>query len=97
LKVGVDQRSHPVKPVNWDIRRKGRLWSHEEFDERISQAPEKIEYVNGIFASDRERLIVLGMLLENLGIDRVVQFGRLDDWKASIADLEKKRDSRSQT
>ena len=72
LKVGVDQRSHPVKPLNWDIRRKGRLWSHEEFDERCYQAPEKIEFVNGIFASDRERLIVLGMLLENLGIDRVV-------------------------
>ena len=35
--------------------------------------------MNGIFASDRERLIVLGMLLENLGIDRVVQFGRLED------------------
>ena len=96
LKVGVDQRSHPVKPLNWDIRRKGRLWSHEEFDERISQAPEKIEYVNGIFASDRERLLVLGMLLENLGIDRAVQFGRLEDWKAAIEDREKKRGSGSQ-
>src|SRR6516162_6397618 len=96
LNVGVDQRSHPVKPLNWDIRRKGRLWSHEEFDERISQAPEKIEYVNGIFASDRERLIVLGMLFENLGIDRAVRHGRLEDWKAAIEDLEKKEGSRSQ-
>ena len=41
-----------MKPIEWDIRREGRLWSHEEFDERINQAPEKIEYVNGIFASD---------------------------------------------
>jgi hypothetical protein len=96
LKVGVDQRSHPVKPIDWDIRRKGRLWSHEEFDERISQAPEKIEYVNGIFASDRERFIVLGMLLENLGIDRAIRFGRLEDWKAAIADLETKKGSGSQ-
>jgi hypothetical protein len=85
-----------MKPINWDIRRKGRLWSHEEFDERISQAPEKIEYVNGIFASDRERLIVLGMLLENLGIDRAVQFGRLEHWKEAVADLEKKQGSLSQ-
>jgi hypothetical protein len=96
LKAGVDQRSHPVKPLNWDIRRKGRLWSHEEFDERINQAPEKIEFVNGIFASDRERLIVLGMLLENLGIDRAIRFGRLEDWKAAIADLEKKQGGGSQ-
>ena len=95
LKVGVDERSHPVKPPNWDIRRKGRLWSHEEFDERISQAPEKIEFVDGIFASDRERLVVLGMLLENLGIDRAVQFGRLEDWQAAIADLEKQQGSGS--
>jgi hypothetical protein len=85
-----------MKPINWDIRREGRIWSHEEFDERINQAPEKIEYVNGIFASHRERLIVLGMLLENLGIDRVIQLGRLEDWKAALADLEKKQGSRSQ-
>jgi hypothetical protein len=87
----------PMKPIEWDIRREGRLWSHEEFDERINQAPEKIEYVNGIFAGNRERLIVLGMLLENLGIERVVQFGRLEDWKAAIEDLEKKQGTRSQT
>ncbi len=85
-----------MRSIDWDIRRKGRLWSHEEFDKRIYQAPEKIEYVNGIFASDRERLIVLGMLLENLGIDRVVQFGRQEDWKAEIADLEKEQTSRNQ-
>jgi len=82
-----------MKPIDWDIRREGRLWLHEEFDERINQAPEKIEYVNGIFASDRERLIVLGMLLENLGIDRAIRYGKLEDWKAAIADLEKKQRS----
>lgn len=83
-----------MKPIKWDIRRKAREWSLEEFDQRLDQAPEKIEFVDGIFASDRERLIVLGMLLENLGIDRVVQFGRLEDWKAAIEDLEKKQGSK---
>jgi hypothetical protein len=68
-----------MKPINWDIRREGRLWSDEEFEERMGQAPEKFEFVDGIFASDRERLIVLGMLLENLGIDRVIQLGRHED------------------
>jgi hypothetical protein len=85
-----------MKPIDWDIRREGRRWSHEEFDQRIYQAPEKIEFVRGIFASDRERLIVLGMLLENLGIDRAVRFGRLEDWKAATADLEKKQGSGNQ-
>jgi len=82
-----------MKPIDWDIRRKGRLWSHEEFDQRINQAREKIEYVNGIFGSDRERLIVLGMLLENLGIDRAIRFGKIEDWKAAIEDMEKKQGS----
>ena len=73
------------------FRSEGRRWSQEEFDQRTYQAPDKIEYVDGIFASERQRLIVLGMLLENLGIDKVVRFGRLEDWKAAIADLEKQR------
>ena len=79
-----------MKPIEWDIRRGGRRWSHKEFDQRLYQAPEKIEFVNGIFASEQERLNVLGMLLENLGIDKVVRFGKLEDWKAAIADLEHK-------
>jgi hypothetical protein len=82
-----------MKPIDWDIRREGRQWSHDEFDQRLYQAPEKIEFVNGIFASYRECLIVLGMLLENLGIDKVIGFGKLDDWKAAIEDLEKKKAS----
>jgi len=85
-----------MKPIEWDIRRKGRLWSHEEFDQRIYQAPEKVEYVDGIFGSDRERLIVLGMLLENLGIDKAIRFGRIEDWKAAIEEMEKKQGSRNQ-
>jgi hypothetical protein len=80
-----------MKPIDWDIRREGRQWSHEEFDQRLYQAPEKIEFVNGIFASDRERLTVLGLLLENLGIDRAIGFGKLEDWRAAIEDPENKR------
>ncbi len=52
-----------MEPIDWDIRREGRRWSHEESDQRTYQAAEKIEYVDGIFSSDEQRLIVLGMLL----------------------------------
>jgi hypothetical protein len=76
---------------DWDIRREGRRWTREEFERRIYQAPEKIEFKGGIFVSERERLTVLGMLLENLGIDKAVRFGKLEDWKAAIADLEKQQ------
>jgi hypothetical protein len=86
-----------MKPIDWDIRREGRQWSNDEFDQRLYQAPEKIEFVDGIFGSDRQRLIVLGMLMENLGIDRVIGFGKLEDWKAAIEDLERKKGSEKQT
>jgi hypothetical protein len=75
-------------PKEWDIRREGRVWAGEEFDKRIYQAPEKIEFVGGIFADERERLIVLAMLLENLGIDTAVRLGDPADWKAAVAELE---------
>lgn len=81
-----------MTPADWDIRREGRRWKKDEFERRLNQAPEKIEYVGGIFASERERLTVLAMLLENLGIDKAVQFGNLEDWKAALADREKKPD-----
>ncbi len=73
----------------WDIRREGRKWTREESQHWLYHAPNKIEFVGGIFAGERERLLVLGMLLELLGIDKVLQFGKLDDWKAAVADLER--------
>jgi len=75
-------------PAEWKIEREGREWKGAEFDKRIDQAPEKIEYVGGIFINERQRLTVLAMLLENLGIDRAVQLGNPEDWKAAIAELE---------
>lgn len=66
-----------------------REWKGEEFDKRIYQAPEKIEYIGGIFINERQRLTVLAMLLENLGIDKAVQLGNPKDWKAALADLDR--------
>ena len=77
-----------MNPREWDIRREGRRWTREESQHWLYHAPNKIEFVGGIFAGERERLLVLGMLLENLGIDKVVRFGNLADWKAAIAELE---------
>ena len=80
-------------PAEWDIRREGRVSSHEEFNRRIYQVPEKIEFTGGIFTYEEDRLTVLAMLPENLGIDKAVQLGKLEDWKAAIAELESKEHS----
>ena len=85
-----------MKTMDWDIHRHGRPWVHELSVRRVYKVPEEIEFVDGIFATERERLIVLGMLLESLGIDKVVRLGKLEDWKAAIEDLEKEHSSGNQ-
>ena len=78
-----------MEATEWDIRREGRRWTREETQHWLYHAPDKIEFVGGIFAGEQQRLLVLGMLLELLGIDKVVRFGNLADWKAAIADVER--------
>jgi hypothetical protein len=36
------------------------------------------------------------MLLENLGIDRVVHLGRLEDWQAAVRDREMRQEPEAQ-
>ncbi len=76
-------------PKKWHNRREGQQWMGEKFKNRIYQAPEKIEFVEGgIFTNERERLTVLAMILENLGIDKAVRLGDPADWKAAVMELD---------
>jgi hypothetical protein len=50
--------------------------------------PEKLEMVGGrLVASEEERETLLCLLLENVGADRVVQFGDRSVWRAAVAKL----------
>ena len=72
--------------THWDIRREGRAWSGEELRERRELMPEKLEVVEGrLLWDDEERLALLAMLLENVGIDRAVRLGDGDRWRAAIS------------
>ena len=74
--------------VPWDIRREGRAWSRGELSERRELLPEKLEVWEGrLLWSEEERLALLAMLLENVGIDRAVQLGDPERWRAAISDL----------
>lgn len=84
----IDLNMDGFDPKEWDIRREGREWRGEEFEKRIYQAPEKIEFRGGIFTDESQRLTVLAMLLENLGINKAVRLGNPADWKAAVAELE---------
>lgn len=61
--------------ITWKIGRAGRAWQGEEAAARHNLLPEptRIELHQGkLFWNDEERLCVVGMLLENLGLDKVI-------------------------
>ncbi len=73
----------------WDIRREGRTWRGGEGIARLELAPEKIELVRGrLFDTDEQRLTMLALLLENVGIDAAVRLGDPQLWKEAAAELE---------
>jgi hypothetical protein len=76
------------KVINWEIRGEGRSWRQGEARDRYMMTPEKFEMVDGkLLWSDEARETLLGLLLENVGADRVVQFGDPEVWRAAVAKL----------
>lgn len=74
--------------VIWDIHREGRTWRGEEALQRYALAPEKIELIEGrLLWADEARLMLVGLLLENLGVDAAVRLGNPSVWRAAIAEL----------
>jgi hypothetical protein len=78
----------PMPVVGWDIRRAGRAWEGGEAMARYELTPEKFEMWEGkLFWSDRDRLLLLGLLLENVGADAAVRLGDPAVWRAAVSDL----------
>jgi hypothetical protein len=78
------------------IPREGRSLTKEELQERLHLNPEMTEILNSIFAHEIQRFVLLGLILQRIGIDKVVRFGEIPDWKAAIADLERSINEREQ-
>jgi len=73
--------------IDWNIQRRGHAWREEALS-RYELAPGKIEMVDGkLFWNDKDRLTMLGLLLENVGIDQAVRLGDPRVWKSAIAAL----------
>lgn len=74
--------------MEWDIRRQGRSWAGREGQERFNLTPEKFEMCDGrLFWSDEDRLNLLGLLLENVGVDRAVRLGDAKVWLEAVGAL----------
>jgi len=73
----------------WDIRREGRAWSQEEFDERWALTPEKYECFDGkMLYTDEDRLNLLALLLEQVGIDEALRLAPKELWREALAAYE---------
>ena len=77
-----------MQDVNWDIRCEGRAWEHDEAMDRWQLTPEKFEMDHGrLFFDDEQRLLLLGLLLENVGVDAAVRLGDPNVWRTAVANL----------
>ncbi len=77
-----------MEEVQWDLRLEGRVWQGPEAMARYQLTPEKMEMIGGkLFWSDEERLTMLALLLENVGVDQAVRIGDPEVWRAAVARL----------
>lgn len=72
--------------MEFNIQRQGRKWTRIEVEQKYYMlCPEKIELIEGrMFWTDEERLNMMALLLENVGIDAAVRLGDPALWKQAI-------------
>ncbi len=75
--------------IEWDIRREGHAWSGKENPSRLLLLPEKIEVSRGrLVTAGTEPAALLGLLLEQDGIDQALCLGDQRLWREAIAELD---------
>ena len=71
----------------FDIRRQGRAWVGDEVRDRLRRLGEcQIEVLDGrLFFNEFQRRMLLGMLLENVGMDAAIELADLNLWRQALA------------
>ena len=84
----LDPGPAPMPAVHWNIGRQGRAWSGDEARERWELTPEKFEMDRGkLFWDETQRLTLLALLLENVGVDQAIRLGDPEVWRAAVREL----------
>lgn len=73
-----------VEQLHWKVGLKGRRWSSDEIELRWRLIPEKFECLSGEFLEDGQRLDLLTMLLEQVGVQRAVTLAPRSLWKLAL-------------
>jgi hypothetical protein len=73
--------------VAWEFEPRGHPWTKPR--ERYDLIPEiKFEMIEGkLFWDDETRLLVIGLLIENVGLEKVVKLGNPAAWRDAVARL----------
>lgn len=78
-----------TRPLHFDIRRAGRSWTPAEFATKAEMVPGRLEVAFGrVCPTLEQRLLLLGMLLENVGLDLAVRFAEPRLWAEALATRE---------
>ena len=79
----------PPEPGTFDIGLEGRRWKVDRFHELDTVLPEKMELIDGkLFWSERERIGMLGAMLEQVGLAKAVTLAPKELWLQALAQLE---------
>ncbi len=63
--------------------------------QRYYLCPEKLEMIRGrLLWSNRQRITLLALLLENVGADQAVRLGDPEVWRAAVAALPRSESQR---
>src|SRR5258708_18502765 len=72
----------------WDIRAEGHAWGKGALRLYLNDYPEKPQVLGGkLFWTEEDRLLVLGLLLENVGVEKAVRLGKAEVWRAAVEEL----------
>lgn len=84
-----EEEERNIHDIDWDIQVEGHAWRDGKGLVRLDGAPEKMEMIGGkLYWEDYERLYVLAMLLENVGIKDAMRLAPLDRWRQALNELE---------
>ena len=79
----------PPEPGTFDIGLEGRRWTVKRFHELDDVLPEKFEMLDGwLFHGERERIGMLGAMLEQVGLAKAVTLAPKELWVQALAQLE---------
>ena len=75
------------RAVPWDIRRESRAWDKPEIEIKYFRCLQEIkEMTEGkLYWCDATRMVMLGLRLENLRIDKAIRLGDLELWEQALA------------